>query len=519
MLDLPDKHIDPDWCYLYLRKSRDEEHDPHVLDRHRALLLRVFAADGIVVPPENIFAEIGSGELIESRPVFQRLLRAWDQLPLRRGGRVGVAELSRLSRGSPTQQGRVQDSLIRAGLYVRTPGRFYNLNLFEDRFAFQAAGLVSNAELELFKQRVQVGWEAMLLKGLIRNGQAPWGYRWSKDEGNLLAHPARFPTLQLCCRLALTQSVKSLARENGVPERNLLSALRNPTICGWPALRHGPTGSLDSQGRREYHLLPRIEWRWPGEQSFRYPHACTYEQWEELQVILDSRYSRRAKLTGTEGWCRDVVRFAAHPVPARCGSYAAPGRYQLLYEVLPPGAPKLYINRGEVHAAAAEALSDLFGNAGLLEQAIEAYRRSRADREHELLTVTELIAERERQERHILQLLERELDAHGDQLRRIVLLRSQKEEEARQLAARIEALQRHATPADSALALVQQVSQSEQGFAEWWPEMTESDRRLLARACFEAIEVTVTRDWPAYRREVTGIRWRDWLEPYRKRKE
>jgi len=515
-MDRPANSFDPARCYLYLRKSRDEEKDPHILDNHRILLLRTMAADGISIPADNMFEEIGTAELIESRPVFRRLMHLWERLPYQAGGMVTVVEMSRLSRGSLSQQGRVQDTLTRADIRIRTPERYYDLSVFEDRIAFNCLGLISNAEQELFKLRVRRAWDEMLRRGLIRNGQAPWGYLWSKDEENLLPEPLRFPLLCRACREVLTRSVKSLARDYGVPETNLLSALRNPTICGWPAVRHGPTGELDRHGRRDYTRLPRADWRWPEQVNDRYPHACTRSEWEAIQETLDRRRTGRSKLTGA-GWCRDIVRFAAFPAPARCGSYAVPGRYRLLYEVLPPGRPKLYIERGIVHAAAESALAHLFEQPAAIRTALAAYEREEGRTAEHALSLEELLNERDRHERHLLQLLERELDADSPAaLRRIATLRAEKEAAVERLTRQIEEIQNLTLPGAAGFAILRAVPLDSDPFPEWWAEMEEAERRLVARAFFASIEVTIRPDHPAHHREVTAVHlrpeWLAWLD-------
>lgn len=65
---------------LYLRKSRKDASlgnltDEEILAKHKATLLELCRTLKIPMPEQNIFYEIGSGDTIQDRVVFQKVLK------------------------------------------------------------------------------------------------------------------------------------------------------------------------------------------------------------------------------------------------------------------------------------------------------------------------------------------------------------------------------------------------------------------------------------------------------------
>lgn len=479
-------------AWEYTRKSQNEAHDPEILAKHHALLARTALADGVVFPPAASYEEIGTGERISARPVFQRLLTLWEHLAPRAGGMVYVTELSRLSRGLPTDQGRVMDALMRADIKIRTPGKIYDLHLFEDRFAFMALALVANAELEFIKQRFANGKAELLLQGKIRNGRVPFGYVWDAAREEPAAGPG-FDILVRCCREALTTSVTQLADRYGVPRGSLYKALKSPVICGWPVSRHRASGELDPRGRPTTRLVPRDQWRWPLAVNDRYPHACTREEWEALQVVLAERHTRGIKTAPTDGWCVDVVYFQAADRPGRRGTYSGRGVQGPTYEYREPDGHKLYILRQPVHVVAAASLAELFADPRLFLAEQARWEAARAARAGAAPRSEDLLAERARRERQLVDLLERELDATGAAARAIATLRQRLEGQIDALTQTIreDAGQRLLAGAGLAAPGLSTWLAIGDAFPEAWEETDEAERRALARFFFQEIRVRV----------------------------
>lgn len=498
--------------WLYLRKSRDEENDPLILAKHRSELLRLAAHDGVPIAEENVLAEIGSADEIESRPVFKRLLALWERLPRAAGGVIYSTEVARLTRGLQSQQGRVQDALARAAIRHRTRSRWYDLRVPDDCTAWELEGFIARMESRQFKARVMAAWEEMLRAGRIRGAQRAFGYRWSKDARNLLPVEPDFGILCQCCREALTVSVKQLARTYGVPEIALGRALRNPLICGYPARRYGPKDP-EKPTRSHYRLRPPEEWDWPEAQNTDYPHACTRAEWDLLQQALTGRRARLGLTDGENGWCRNVVRFPQHPGPCHLASVSttrANGRTYLTYERRVGNEKALYVARAVVHDRAEAALEALFGQPGLraaLERWEDVPAREGGADSAELIRQRLVVLRRRYQEA-----VDAQYDAEGADLRRALSDRRQRlEGELTALQAGLEAIPAGPRPDHRFRELLTELPELSRHFRAAWALMQGEERRQLVEAVLREIQVTVTPRPRAFDREVTALLYHDWV--------
>lgn len=345
-------------AWAYLRKSRAEEAEADVLWKHRAALLDLAERDGVVIRPDHLLAEVGSGGNIRSRPVFRALLDEWGRLPVDRRARriVYVMEADRLSRGVLTERGTVQETIQAAGILIRTPGGWCDLADPDQLLLHEVKGSLARHELLRYKDRVETSRRTMTRTGKLLTGRPPMGYQWSKDHEQPFPDPKLFPILQEACRRVLTVSVHRLAREYGLCEETLLRALRNPTIAGWPARKW----------RREDDVtwrLPVEEWVWP-EQAGDYPAACTLDEWHAIQRALAARYRLRGKTGTANNWCVEVVRFVGRDEPAICTSrWLGTGRPDfkpILTYAIRQHASYLYIPRDDVHERAEAKLRELW---------------------------------------------------------------------------------------------------------------------------------------------------------------
>jgi DNA invertase Pin-like site-specific DNA recombinase len=505
----------------YLRKSQNEADDPHILDRHRALLLRLALQDGRELGPADLYEEIGSGELIETRPAFRRLLRAWEALPRDHGGMVYVVELARLTRGLLSDQGRVMDVLMRVHLLIRTPSRVYDLRVWDDRFAFMAHGLVANAELELAKERFARAKREMLLAGLPRSGMVPWGYRWDKGTRTVQAS-GDFPLLVRCCREVQHESIARLSLRYGVPATTLHQTLTNPFICGWPVQHSRVTEARRAAGpkagQRLTERLPRHLWVWPEQENTSYPHACTRAEWEAVWQVLQQRRTRGEKTKSENGWCRDVVRFEGVARLPRLGRYAGRGGVLATYAVQSPGGPLLYIGRELIHAAALNALRTALRDPDGLRAALWHWERVQAQNAVEsppAASAAELQGQRDRAQRQAVELLQRELDASPAAQATIALLRERKEAEVERLTAELQALAGRTEVPFAAGPWLAHLAELADGFDAVWAAATEAERREIVTGFIAAIPVRVEPGARACwrKRTVLPVVYRDWLPP------
>ena len=501
-------------AWLYLRKSRDEEHDPEILSKHHAELTRLIAADGRAVPQANIYAEIGSGETIASRTVFQRLLSLWERLPENHGGVVYVTELPRLSRGNQAEQGRVQDALARANILIRDRGRTYDLRNEDDAFTFEAIGLVGRQELRFIKRRLKAGRRETIRKGRAITGAAPFGYVWDKLAENWQAHPTRFSILVSLCREIHTHSTRALGEKYAIPKNCVLRTLSNPAICGWPAMRFGK------------RALPKEQWLWAEEQNHSYPHACTREEWDAIQAVLEARATRGAKTGGLDGWCRDVVRFEGAGASTRVHlsniNSNKPWGY-LTYQANGPERGRLYVAREIVHTAVREFVLSVCRHPQILRHVAALYERLReeiAEGRKLLPDAQAFDREIEAIEQTLDDLLLRESQAVGDEEEQASIRRVRERQKVR--LKELKSARRAAQVAGRADPHLEQMLEAVPLFVEAggevWEELTESERRIVVNGFVEAVVVRISGQGRpgrngAFIREVVNIQPRPWLVP------
>jgi hypothetical protein len=163
----------------YLRKSRTD--DPRltveeVLEKHEIDLDR-WAVNNIgdVVPPENKFYEVASGEKFSERTEFQKVLKLIENP---RYKAIKCYDVARLSRGDLEDAGRLIKLLRYTGTYVITvcPEYVYDLSDADDREKFERELKQGNSYLEYFKKISNNGRLLSVSQGWYICSQAPYGF-------------------------------------------------------------------------------------------------------------------------------------------------------------------------------------------------------------------------------------------------------------------------------------------------------------------------------------------------------
>lgn len=177
------KELGIEFIINYNRKSRqDEERERRTgddtLKETRDLM------DGILIPlgiPYDQDDEIGSGDKISSRPIFQDVLQ---RLREDKYQAIAVKEITRLGRGSYTDMGVIYDLIVDKCIYIITPWKVYdpknNADLKQIRFEL----FLSREEFETTKERLAGGRYTKALAGQWMAGAPPYGY--DKDKNNKL---------------------------------------------------------------------------------------------------------------------------------------------------------------------------------------------------------------------------------------------------------------------------------------------------------------------------------------------
>lgn len=162
---------------IYLRKSRQD--DPNetveeVLSKHETILQEHALRElGGLIPEENIYREVVSGESIESRVEIKKVLARIEDPDIKG---VLVVEPSRLSRGDLKDCGRLVDAFRYTHTLVVTQMMTYDLEKKHERKFFQDELLRGNEFLEYTKEILWRGRVAAAKRGCFIGKTPPYGY-------------------------------------------------------------------------------------------------------------------------------------------------------------------------------------------------------------------------------------------------------------------------------------------------------------------------------------------------------
>ena len=186
--------IKADEILLYLRKSRTD--DPlmtveEVLEKHEKILDEWCERNlGEPIPKENVFRELVSGETIDARPDFQKILRLIESPKYKA---ILNVDVQRLSRGDLEDAGRLIKLLRYTNTFVITPDMTFDLNDEYDRERFKRELERGNDYLEYYKK---INWRGRLesvRSGYFIGSIAPYGY----DKDFILDGRKKRPTLKI----------------------------------------------------------------------------------------------------------------------------------------------------------------------------------------------------------------------------------------------------------------------------------------------------------------------------------
>lgn len=294
MFILPD--IKPSEVLIYLRKSRTD--DPaltvaETLSKHEQMLddycTRTF---GQLVPEENRFREVVSGETIAARPEMQKVLHLIEQPKYKA---ILIVEPQRLSRGDLEDIGRLSKLLRYTRTVVITLQYSYDLDDERDRDYFERELKRGNEYLEYSKRIMANGRALSAERGNYTGSRDPYGYkRVFRKDGK-----RKFPTLEIvpeeaeivrmvfsmyadgigatkiCSQLNAIGSVPKLGKLWSPPA--IYSMLDNPVYNG--KIRHG-----------ERRTVKTVE---DGEIIVRNPHRKDFQVYEgkHEEIISDTLWS------------------------------------------------------------------------------------------------------------------------------------------------------------------------------------------------------------------------------------
>ena len=173
----PNNNFLPEETVVYLRKSRSD--DPlmdveEVLANHEKLL-DDWAENNLggIIPEENKYREVVSGETLKDRPEILKLLRKIENPKIKA---VAVVEPQRLTRGDLEDIGRMMKLLKHTHTLVATPQRIYDLTDDYDFDAFERELKRGNDYLEYTKKILKRGRLLSVSQGYFIGSIPPYGY-------------------------------------------------------------------------------------------------------------------------------------------------------------------------------------------------------------------------------------------------------------------------------------------------------------------------------------------------------
>lgn len=174
----------------YGRKSRTD--DPllsvdEILEKHSKIIEEYALRHlGGLIPDENKYMEVGSGESLKERPEITRLLKDIENPAVKA---IIVVDVQRLSRGDLEDAGKLIRLLRYTNTYVITPTKIYDLRDEYDRDAFERELKRGNEYLEYYKKIQARGKLASVKAGNYVGSVAPYGFnRIKKQDGKLTYH-------------------------------------------------------------------------------------------------------------------------------------------------------------------------------------------------------------------------------------------------------------------------------------------------------------------------------------------
>lgn len=181
----------------YNRKSRDEELEEernkefNALERQKIQMERVLKNYNIPFDQES---EIGSGDKIESRPVFQRIL---DDIRSGKYQAIAVREVQRLGRGSYEDMGQIYTLLEEKRIFIITESRIWDLRNADDAKFIRMQLFMSREEYFMIKERLQGAREYFAGEGKFMCSRPPYGYTSHPKTKRLEINPEQAEIIKL----------------------------------------------------------------------------------------------------------------------------------------------------------------------------------------------------------------------------------------------------------------------------------------------------------------------------------
>lgn len=248
----------PEEILVYLRKSRAD--DPtlsieEVLQKHETILNEWATRYlGEKIPETNYFREVVSGESIEDRIAFQKILKLIESPKIKA---VLVVELQRLGRPDLEEIGRITKLFRYTGTMVITPQKTYDIRDEYDRDAFERELKRGNEYLEYQKKIMARGRLLSVSQGNFISSIPPYGYnRITITEGN-----RKCPTLEENKEQAdAVRMIFDLYVNKDMGYQKICNTLENLNITPPKGKYWSPAALKDMISN--VHYIGKVKWNW-----------------------------------------------------------------------------------------------------------------------------------------------------------------------------------------------------------------------------------------------------------------
>lgn len=242
----------------YLRKSRSD--DPNmsveeVLARHEAILDEWCRKNlGEIVPEENKYREVVSGETLKERPEINKALKRIES-PKIKG--IAVVEPQRLTRGDLEDIGRLMKLLKHTHTFIITPQKIYDLNDEYDWDAFERELKRGNDYLEYTKKILSRGRLLSVSQGNYIASLPPYGY----DKIWVMDGKRKCPTLAENTEQAnVVRMIFDLYVNQDMGPRRICSHLESMGIAPPRGIYWSPYALKDMLANE--HYIGKVKWNW-----------------------------------------------------------------------------------------------------------------------------------------------------------------------------------------------------------------------------------------------------------------
>ena len=168
----------------YIRRSRqDIERENRTgedtLATQKRIMIKVL--DDLSIPYDQVL-EIGSGDKIETRPVFQQVL---EDLKIGTYNAISVKEIARLGRGSYSDMGVIYDLFFGKNIYIITPYKIYDPSNPSDARQIRFELFISREEFLMIKERLLSAKCSLAHTGCWMAGNLPYAYKLNSQTSKL----------------------------------------------------------------------------------------------------------------------------------------------------------------------------------------------------------------------------------------------------------------------------------------------------------------------------------------------